>query len=234
MKERLQGLVAGIAIGAMCTTGAVFAKTAIETIEVSYDDIKVYKDNVLCELRDANGSIIEPFIYNGTTYMPVRGTANLADMQVTWNGASKSVYLWDTMVPDGTYLMEVCPPYDYDACETFLQSEGQSFSMGGQKYSNGFQMFDPSSNPMIYFNLNSKYSNIDFTIGHVDSEGDQDADVNFFVDGRLVQTYHVTGGELPKTVSVPVSYGLQLKIVVENADDDWNSSDIGFGNVTVR
>lgn len=112
MKQRLQGLVTGIAIGAICTSGAVFAKTAIENITVSYDNIKVYKDNVLCELKDSNGSVIEPFIYNGTTYMPVRGTAKLADMDVTWDGASKSVYLWDEMVPNGTYLMEVCPPYE--------------------------------------------------------------------------------------------------------------------------
>jgi len=36
--------------------------------------------------------IIEPFIYNGTTYMPVRGTAKLAGMDVEWDGSTKSVY----------------------------------------------------------------------------------------------------------------------------------------------
>lgn len=39
MKEKLQGLIAGIAIGAICTTGVALAKAAVETIEIPYDDI---------------------------------------------------------------------------------------------------------------------------------------------------------------------------------------------------
>lgn len=36
-----------------------------ETIDVIYDNINVYKDNVICELKDSNGSVLGPFIYNG-------------------------------------------------------------------------------------------------------------------------------------------------------------------------
>ena len=68
MKERFQGLIAGVLIGATITGGVVFATTDTKTIEVLYNNIKVYKDNVLCELKDANGTTVEPFIYNGTTY----------------------------------------------------------------------------------------------------------------------------------------------------------------------
>ena len=85
MKKTFFGYFAGFLSAAICLGEVVYAAVGTETIEVIYDNIKVYKDNVLCELKDANGTVIEPFIYNGTTYMPVRGTANLADMQVTWD-----------------------------------------------------------------------------------------------------------------------------------------------------
>lgn len=223
IKERLKGAVSGLIIGALVVSGGVFAKQKIETIEVEYNNIKVYKDNVLCELKDANGSTIEPFIYNGTTYMPVRGTANLADMQVTWDGATQSVYLWDEMVPGGTPFLEACPPYDIMGCDTYLSSEGKSFEMSGEKYSNGLTIWYFAGGNAL-FNLNSRYSTIECTIGH---EGNQSAkSVSFIVDGKLVKEIELEDEALPKKVSIPVNYGLQLKIV--------GDAGIGIGNMMVQ
>lgn len=226
MKKELKNVAMGIVIGAIITSGIAYAKSRTEMLEVTYDNIKVYKDNVLCELKDANGSTIEPFIANGTTYMPVRGTANLADMQVTWDGATQSVYLWDEMVPEGTPFLEVCSPYDSKNCTIYLSSEGDSFEMSGEKYSNGFAFRDfwggKSGNAL--FNLNSKYSTIECTIGH--AVGQNSKSVSFIVDGRTVNEIELEDEALPKTVSIPVNYGLQLKIVGDGG--------IGIGNMTVR
>lgn len=232
MKERLQGVLAGVLIGVVGVGSIAYAASETKMIEVLYDNVKVYKDNVLCELKDTNGSVIEPFIYNGTTYMPVRGTANLADMQVTWDGNTKSVYLWDELVPDGTYLMEVCPPYETSSnYEAYLQSEGKSFTMSGTKYSNGFKLCDCEDYAL--FNLNSRYSSIEFTIGHVDGSGMQDTSVSFLVDGKLVKEVYVGMENLPQTVSIPVNYGLQLKIITSDLEGGgWPY--VGFGNITVR
>lgn len=232
MKERIQGLTAGVLIGALCTGGVVLAKTSVETIEVNYDNIKVYKDNVLCELKDSNGSVIEPFIYNGTTYMPVRGTANLADMQVTWDGNTKSVYLWENLVPDGTFFLEVCPPYEksYD-CKTYLQSEGKSFSMAGMKYSNGLELSYTGNYAL--FNLNSKYSTIECTVGHT-GDNQEPKSVAFIVDGKTVEEIKLEAEDMPKTVSIPVNYGLQLKILRTEVEGYYYSNGLGIGNITVR
>ena len=42
MKKRLQGLIAGVLIGAMLTSGAVIAKQISETAELFYNNIKIY------------------------------------------------------------------------------------------------------------------------------------------------------------------------------------------------
>lgn len=231
MKKKLQGMVASMLVGILLTSGVVFATTGTKTIEVLYNNIKVYKDNVLCELKDANGSTIEPFIYNGTTYMPVRGTASLADMEVTWDGATQSVFLWDDIPPAGTYLMEVCPPYEKSGYDEYLQQNGKSFQMAGTKYSNGFVL--NHSGGYAIFNLNSKYSSIEFTVGHVDGSDitEEDQDIYFYVDGKLVKEVSIGSEDMPKTVSIPVNYGLQLK-VLKGEDAYW--ADAGFGNITVK
>lgn len=229
MKQRLQGAVAGVLIGALCTGSAVFAKSKLETIEVEYDNIKVYKDNVLCELKDSNGSVIEPFIYNGTTYMPVRGTANIAGMDVTWDGNTKSVYLWDEMVQDGTYLMEVCPPYEKSSyCDIFLSSKGENFEMAGEKFSNGIKL--GVHGWYALFNLNSKYSTVECTVGHA-TDNQLEKTVYFIVDGKTVKEVTLGAEELPKKISIPVSYGLQLKIMSDKSDERGY---IGLGNITVH
>ena len=225
IKERLKGAVSGLIIGALVVSGGVFAKQKFETIEVEYNNIKVYKDNVLCELKDANGSTIEPFIYNGTTYMPIRGTANLADMQVTWDGATQSVYLWDEMVPGGTPFLEACPPYDIRDCDTYLATKGQSFEMSGEKYSNGIRGYKGG---YALFNLNGKYSTLECTIGHTsDYLYDKGKVVSFIVDGRVVKEVELEADCLPKKVSIPLTYGLQLKI-------QFSDSNMAIGDMTIQ
>lgn len=227
MKKAAAGYVAGFLSAAVVFGGVAYATVGTKTIEAVYSNIKVYKDNVLCELKDANGTTIEPFIYNGTTYLPVRGAANLADMQVTWDGNSKSVYLWDEMVPEGTSFMEVCPPYYKSSyVSTYTALKGQSFEMAGEKYSDGLVFY---GGQYALFNLNSKYSTIECTIGHASYQG-YEKTVSFIVDGKVVQEVTLEPECLPKKVSIPVQYGLQLKIVT----DSGNYGGMGIGNMTVR
>ena len=231
MMKRLQGLIAGVLIGSVIAGGAVYAITGTKTIEVLYNNVKVYKDNVLCELKDANGTVIEPFIYNGTTYMPVRGTAYIAGMEVTWDGRTQSVYLWDEISADDTYLMDVCPPYEtgYDY-EDYSGQSGKSFMMSGKKFSNGFSL--DYTGDFALSNLDSKYSNINLTIGHIDGGGMIDRTVNFYVDGKLIKEIEIEAESLPKNISIPVNYGLQLKILL--CEDNYYGTSIGFGNITVQ
>ena len=42
---------------------------------------------------DANGNYVEPFIIDGTTYLPVRGIASALGLNVGWDGATKTVLL---------------------------------------------------------------------------------------------------------------------------------------------
>lgn len=228
-KDKLKGLIAGILIGCLLCGGSVYAISGTKTIDVTYRDIKVYKDGVLTNLVDGNGTKVEPFIYNGTTYLPVRGACQLAGMDVEWDGKTSSVYLWDEISAGETYFIEKCPPYDTSGCSTYLATEGDSFSMAGEKYSNGLAFNPYWDEGYALFNLNARYSTLEFTIGHTDSEQDEKS-VSFIVDGKVIKTVVLEPECLPKKVTVPLGHGLQLKI---QASDDCGHA-IGLGNMIAR
>ena len=93
-----------------------------QTIAIEYNDIKVTLDGKPVELKDATGKTIEPFTYNGTTYLPVRAVANLLGVDVKWDGATNTIYLGEakyfelSKVTYGEDSDSVRYTYDEDGC----------------------------------------------------------------------------------------------------------------------
>ena len=63
-----------------------FAKQGSENIEVTFRDIKISINGNVVTPTDASGVAVEPFLYNGTTYLPIRAIGNALGMEVGWNG----------------------------------------------------------------------------------------------------------------------------------------------------
>lgn len=212
MKKRLQGLVAGLLAGITVSTCIAFAKTGTETFDAIYKDIKIYVDGVKIEPKDANGNTVEPFIYNGTTYLPVRAVGEAVDKTVTWDGKTNSVYLGK--VPgEEQNLFVVCPPYDGHRYSLVLSSKGSFISMAGNKYSDAMQMGygavidDPCS---ALFNLNGAYETLSFDVGKI--SGKHNATLNVYLDGSLYETFELSAEDLPRTINVSLDNALQLKL----------------------
>ena len=66
-------------------TGGVFAAGKLQkrTITV-YSGVDIYVDDARLDARDANGNPVEVFIYNGTTYLPVRAVGEAVGKAVQW------------------------------------------------------------------------------------------------------------------------------------------------------
>ena len=72
-KDMLHGFVLGILLTALITAiPTVMATPTKRTIDVVYNDIKLVIDGREVTPLDANGNVVEPFAYNGTTYLPLR------------------------------------------------------------------------------------------------------------------------------------------------------------------
>ncbi|MBQ3225306.1 MAG: cell wall-binding protein, partial [Oscillospiraceae bacterium] len=93
MKKRLQGLVAGVMVGVILTSGVAIAANTTTLYNVLTHGVKIVIDGEKLTPTDVNGNIVEPIIYNGTTYLPVRAVATAIGKAVYWDGPNYTVYL---------------------------------------------------------------------------------------------------------------------------------------------
>ena len=61
-----------------------------------YTGITINIDNNIISPKDVNGNLVDPFIIDGTTYLPVRAISESLGKSVTWNGETNSVYITDS------------------------------------------------------------------------------------------------------------------------------------------
>lgn len=90
--QRIKDVCLGATVAAlvMGAAPAAYAKVANMDIPVMFNNIKIVVDGK--ELKTDK----EPFIYEGTTYLPVRAVGEAVGKNVTWDAASKTVILGET------------------------------------------------------------------------------------------------------------------------------------------
>lgn len=69
---------------------------------LEYKNIEVTLNGEKLNLKDAKGNTIEPFIFDGTNYLPVRALAEALGLSVSWNSATNTVVLTDGKTPSST------------------------------------------------------------------------------------------------------------------------------------
>jgi len=69
-----------------------------EKLTAAFNDIKVYLNGTEQILTDSNGNKVEPFIIDGTVYLPARAVSELLGLTVRWDKERSSVYLDDNIL----------------------------------------------------------------------------------------------------------------------------------------
>lgn len=95
MKKTVKGYVMGFLSAALLVTCIGYAANTTTLYDVVANGIKIVIDGQKVNPTDANGNTVEPIIYNGTTYLPVRAVANAFGKAVYWDGPNYTVYLGD-------------------------------------------------------------------------------------------------------------------------------------------
>ncbi|MDR0424251.1 MAG: copper amine oxidase N-terminal domain-containing protein [Clostridiales Family XIII bacterium] len=94
-RERLKGIFIGMAAACLICGAIATVHASIGTYQINatYSNVKIYVEGKLIDPRDANGVYVEPFIVNGTTYLPVRAVSEALGYDVEWDGDTRSVYV---------------------------------------------------------------------------------------------------------------------------------------------
>lgn len=168
-----------------------------ETIEVDYLDIKLVVNGKEVTPKDANGNVVEPFAYSGTTYLPVRAVGEALGKTVRWEGETKTVHLGE--LPQATYLVDVCKEAKNYLSDVYRAADHKAFELGGKRYSQGFATYG-----IMVFELGGKYENLTFDFFNYDEDNDRNLYV--YLDGELAETIEGIEGGGAQTVTVPLNY----------------------------
>ncbi len=255
MKKRLQGLIAGVLIGTVITSGMVFAKQISETAELFYNNIKIYIDGGEIVPKDANGNTVEPFTMNGTTYLPVRAISNAFGKDVEWDGATQSVYIGkkDQTKPDN-YLDRIqYSDYKEGRDDSALDIiNGEIVDYNNTSYKSGllFSLYDYTSvseqegaELTISYPLNSQYKKM---LGKIilpkaynlatrknDHCFNSQTDVWFYGDGKLL--YKATGitSSMPFTIELDLKGVNTLTIRLNDENNGANTNSVALTDLAL-
>jgi|GEM_PF-5647381 len=94
-KEKLRIFLCGVSVGLvlLLLCGSALADATTRQLTAIYNNIKIYVDGELISPKDVNGKPTEPFIVEGSTYLPVRAVAEALGKPVDWDGPNQSVYI---------------------------------------------------------------------------------------------------------------------------------------------
>ncbi|MCD7855414.1 MAG: NPCBM/NEW2 domain-containing protein [Clostridiales bacterium] len=194
---------------------SVLAKQATVTGELTYKNIKVYADGEVVDTTEA-----EPFIYDGTTYLPVRAVANAFGKEVTWNGETNTVYLGavpSVYVETDTLLEDM---YSYNSTFQQVSHVNNGADNINQKHTSGciFKCGGVNNDGSVEYSLNGKFATFSGIIAlpYVERNNNSEKVVTIYADGKAVYTSSkMKSGSAPEAFDIDVSETAVIKVKVE-------------------
>ena len=88
-------------------SGTVVTPNSLTNVQINASTgVNLYVDGQLYIPTDANGNVVSPFVYNGTTYLPARAVSNLFGATIAWDGSTNSVQLTANNMENGEYYID--------------------------------------------------------------------------------------------------------------------------------
>ena len=104
MKKRLTAIILMLSV---FTTGALAATTYKKSIEVEYG-ITLSINGQTPTLTDANGKTVQPFVYDGTTYVPIRAVAENMGGLIDYDGQTQTASVTSFGSEIELWTLQIC------------------------------------------------------------------------------------------------------------------------------
>lgn len=208
----LMALVMGLGVPALASS--------LVTKELYYNDIQIRLNGQTIIPKDASGNVVQPFVINGTTYLPIRAVASALGLNVEWDGKNQTVILGNDPekgVP-AKWLGEM-ETFTGTGVEVKIQKDGQYDSY---TTANNGQTFDryyyPKEGTGTTYLLKGQYTRFTGTLYIPEYMKSTAANSRFLVylDDELAYTSKQVGvGIEPIDFSVDVSGAYKMEIVTQ-------------------
>lgn len=225
MKKKILAVVAAVGL----FSSGVYAGGNFQEISVSFDAVK----KIVINGVDKTPTTVKPFIYNGSTYVPLRYISEQLNTPVSWDEKTGTVYLGAkpvsveitmkslTELPIksnfNAYLYRIDnhlePPYNLDADAGYNYPSDYKMKLminsGGSSttYENGISLKGYGSGSAIYYDLKGEYAVLKGTIGYdafLNKEY-KGYNVRIYGDDKVLQDIQLSGSHLFENVEVSLA-----------------------------
>ena len=211
-KFSAKSFIAGVVVTAIILSAGTAIASTQRNITVIFDNIRLVVNGQPVTPRDAQGNIVEPFIFEGSTYLPVRAVGEALGMPVSWDGVTRTVYVGTR--PGGMSFWDAVPPFE----QIQVNPPAAGATMAGNPIDSvtsrefGDRRGVTVNEPWSRHNLNGQYRTLRATIGRVDGTGRSGTTLIFNGDGRVLAQFDIGVDDLPRDISVDLTGVLQLTI----------------------
>lgn len=201
----------------LCVGANAVGNVTTKTLNATFKNIKIVLNGVQIDPKDASGNIVEPFVSEGTTYLPVRAIANALGLDVKWDGETSTVYLGD--IPgEAVNWMKKLPAYQWTKGYVYGYYEHDPrryFSVAGVPQFLGYTFH--GTNTYAIWNTDLQYKSMTFTVGAMDG-CESNMKIEVYLDGEYSTEYDVCWDTPPQTITVPVNYSANVKLVFKGSN----------------
>ena len=201
-----------LACGLTLVAGTALATAAVttKTLQAEYANISLVVDGQTIVPKDAAGNVVEPFIVNGTTYLPVRAIGSALGKDVQWDSETKTVFVGSAPAADKNWMKEL-PPYQTTGL-TVYDGGNTTFSVAGVAHNTGLRFFGLYESNFGLWNLDGSYNRLTMKVGHLDGSNPSGGTLYAYLDGKLAQSYPIAWDGLPQEISLNLAGAKQLKL----------------------
>lgn len=240
-------LTAALALVLLC--GVAVAANTVQTMQIRYMDIKLVVDGAEVTPRDAVGRVVEPFVSDGTTYLPVRAVAAALGQDVEWDGETNTVYIGKNIPGKSTNWMAEVPPYNLIHTDAYDGTDAKhTFKAGGKDQTQGLVMgcrgsYDGDGvlvlndadswtcNSSVSWNPNGQYQTMRFTVEHQGGPM-KTCRMDILVDEVFYQSVDLVYDGPAKAVNIPLkgatSVTVKLFPAQEHTPYAWIGTDTNY------
>lgn len=223
--EKAKGFIVGFLTCALISMSFVngFAESITKQLNAVYSDIKLVVNGQTVTPKDSNGKVVEPFIVDGTTYLPVRAISQALGQAVKWDGKTSTIYIGanEEIGQPTIWLKDMNPMVG-----KMNSYKPEIIDNLGKSYNNYVEV----SGSSITFPLNNQYSKFTGTFVLTERAKDTYTSQRFkvYLDDELFYTSDdLTAGSFPIDFEIDIKGALKMRIDLEW---DYDSSAYGKGH----
>ncbi|MCL2576851.1 MAG: stalk domain-containing protein [Defluviitaleaceae bacterium] len=255
-KQTAKGFILGVlTIALLLPTIGVLASATTRSIDVTFRNIRIFMDGNEVIPRDGAGNRVEPFVFEGTTYLPVRAVGEAFGRDVNWDATNAIVHLNTPsgivipppppqqpiptpppVVQQSRLLVDVFPePTSHLGLRNPQQHQGENYTINNRHFPNSLRGVGSRNDFNLTYTLNGQYTLLTgyagFTATGIAASFDTMGSLKFFGDGVLL-----TEISLERNVdAVPFSVNLTgVQSLFIEADSDRGAAYVIIGTPRIQ